>query len=145
MDSTSPKIIPCLRYADAPAAIDFLCEAFGFERQMVVPGEDGEIAHAQLGCPGGMIMVGSATDDDFGRVCRPPSATGGINTQSAYVVVEDVDKHYARAKAAGAKIIFELEVKDYGGKGYGCADLEGNIWSFGDYDPYATEAANAQP
>ena len=77
MSAPTPRVIPCFRYDDAPAAIDFLCEAFGFERQMVVPGEGKDIAHAQLSCPGGMIMVGSTSDDDFGKVCKPPTATGG--------------------------------------------------------------------
>ena len=58
------NIIPSLRYADAAKAIDWLCDAFGFERQMVVPGENGAIAHAQLGFGNGMLMLGS------GRVCR---------------------------------------------------------------------------
>jgi len=39
-----PNIFPCLRYHDAPAAIEWLVKAFGFEKQMVVPGPDGTIA-----------------------------------------------------------------------------------------------------
>ena len=46
--NTRATVIPCLRYRDAPAAIDWLCQTFGFEKQLVVPNQDGTIAHAQL-------------------------------------------------------------------------------------------------
>jgi uncharacterized glyoxalase superfamily protein PhnB len=98
--ATRATIIPALRHRDASAAIDWLCRAFGFEPHLVVPGEDGTIAHAQLVFGNGMIMLGSARDDDFGRLIRPPE--GGVGTQSRYVVVADADPHYARAKEAGA-------------------------------------------
>ena len=137
MSHTTPKVIPTLRYDDAPAAIDWLSKAFGFERHMVVEGEGKTIGHAQLSFPGGMIMLGSSSDDDFGKFQKPPKTTGGVCTQSAYIIVDDIDAHYARAKAAGADIRFELEEKVYGGKGYGCVDPEGHVWSFGDYDPFA--------
>src|ERR1700722_9165936 len=96
--STNATIIPALRYHDAPAAIEFLCAAFGFEKHFVVPGEAGTIAHAQLTYGNGMIMLGSARDDEFGRLVRPPRETGGVATQSAYIIVGDADAHYARAK-----------------------------------------------
>ena len=68
---TTATIIPTLRYADAPAAVEWLCRAFGFERRLVVPDDDGGIAHAQLVFGRGMIMLGSARDDDFGRLQGP--------------------------------------------------------------------------
>ena len=46
--NTRATVIPCLRYRDAPAAIEWLCENFGFEKQLVVPNDDGTIAHARL-------------------------------------------------------------------------------------------------
>lgn len=45
---TKANIIPTMRYRDAPAAIEWLCRAFSFERHLVVPGENGSIVHAQL-------------------------------------------------------------------------------------------------
>jgi uncharacterized glyoxalase superfamily protein PhnB len=132
--ATRATIIPALRYRDAPAAIDWLCRAFGFERHLVVPGEDGTIAHAQLVFGNGMIMLGSARDDDFGRLIRPPE--GGVGTQSPYVVVADADLHYARAKEAGAEIVLDIKDEDYGGRGYSCRDPEGHLWNFGTFDPW---------
>lgn len=134
----TPTFVPTLRYRDAPKAIDWLCDAFGFEREMVVEEDDGSIGHAQLRFGAGLIMLGSARDDDWGRLVRPASELGG-NSQSAYVIVEDCRAHYERARAAGAEIVMAYEDKEYGGAGYGCLDLEGNVWSFGSYDPFASE------
>ncbi len=134
------NVIVGLRYHDAPAAIDWLCRALGFERHLVVPGEEeGNIAHAQLRFGNGMIMLGTANrhSGGFDELMTTPRDIGGRNTQSAYVVVEDIDVHYIRAIAAGAEIVMPLEDKDYGGRGYSCRDLEGHVWSFGDYDPLA--------
>jgi uncharacterized glyoxalase superfamily protein PhnB len=54
-----------------------------------------------------------------------------------HVVVKDVDAHYAQAVAAGAEILAEPSDPEYGGRFYSCRDLEGNVWSFGSYDPMA--------
>ena len=83
------NIIPGMRYRDAPAAIEWLCDVLGFERHLVVPNEDGTIAHAQLVLGNGMIMLGSAHDDDFGDIVGPPAPEATL-TQSAYIVVQDV-------------------------------------------------------
>jgi uncharacterized glyoxalase superfamily protein PhnB len=79
----------------------------------------------------------STREDKFGRWVTPPRDTGGVGTQSAYVIVEDADAHYARAKAAGAEIVMEIEDQDYGGRLYSCRDPEGHLWNFGTYDPWA--------
>ena len=137
--ATTATIIPCLRYQDAPKAIDWLCRAFGLEKQLVVPGEGESIAHAQLLYGNGMIMLGSAGKHGggFDELQRTPAEVGGVATQSPYVIVEDADAHYERARAAGAEIVLELVDQDYGGRGYSCRDLEGHLWSFGTYDPWS--------
>ena len=132
------SVIHSLRYDDAPAAIDWLCDALGFERNLVVPGEGNTIVHAQLTLGDGMIMLGSHPHEgEFGEVQKPPRFTGGRVTSSAYLVVDDPDAHYGRAVAKGAKVIDPLEDKEHGGRGYTCSDPEGNVWSVGDYDPWA--------
>ena len=133
---TRATVIPCLRYRDAPAAINWLCRVFGFEEQLVVPNEDGTIAHAQLSFGNGMIMLGSASDTEFGRLMKHPDEIGGAETQTSYVVVSDADLVYRQAKAAGAEIILDIKDEDYGGRGFTCRDLEGHIWNFGTYDPW---------
>ena len=68
-------------------------------------------------------MLGSDRDDPYGKV----------GTAAVYVAIADPDAHYARAKAAGAEIIRELNDTPYGSREYGARDLEGNAWSFGTY------------
>ena len=131
-------IFPTLRYADAPAAIDWLEKAFGFERQMIVPNPDGTIAHAETSCQGNMIMLGSYREDFFRY--KTPAAAGGV-TQSAYLYISDIDAHFARAVAAGAEIVGELKNTDYGSREYSARDLEGHLWHFGTYLPGTTQGA----
>ena len=134
--NTTATIIPSLRYRDAPAAIDWLCKAFGFERHLVVPGEAGTIDHAQLVFGNGMIMLGSARGDDSGQPRGPLDAPDAPAWKSAYIVVSDVDAHHAGAVAAGAQVVMAPEDQHYGGRLYSCRDPEGNLWNFGSYDPW---------
>jgi uncharacterized glyoxalase superfamily protein PhnB len=127
----SPNIFPALKYRDAPAAIDWLVDVAGFERQMVIPGENGAIAHAQLGFGPGMIMLGStgAGEEDYESVAPSPGGS------AVYVYVEDPDGHHARATEAGGEVVRELRDEEYGGRGYTVRDPEGNLWTFGSYYP----------
>lgn len=130
-------IIPSLRYKNAPAAIDWLEKAFGFERHLVVPGPDDTIAHAQLKLGTGMIMMGSEKKDEFGKLVAAPDGDKPT-PQALYVVVKDADAVHDRAKTAGAEILMPLTDQDYGGRDFTCRDLEGHVWSFGTYDPWAS-------
>jgi uncharacterized glyoxalase superfamily protein PhnB len=129
-------IIPTIRYKDASAALEWLCNAFGFEKHLIVPGENGSIVHAQLVFGNGMIMLGSVRNDDFNQLQQPPSMSGSVVSQSPYIVVEDVDEHYARAIAAGAEVVIPIKDEDYGGRDYSCRDPEGFLWNFGTYNPW---------
>ena len=133
-----PAIIPCLAYRDAHAAIEFLCDAFGFARNAIYESEDkSRVDHAQLTLDGNMVMLSSASrhvEDKLGMVT--PAETGGKVTACIYVVLGDPDAHHARAAAAGARIINPPTDQDYGGRSYEARDLEGNVWSFGTYDPF---------
>lgn len=125
-------IVPCLHYADGRAAIDWLERAFGFERHAVHGNEDGTVAHAELKLGDGFVMLGSSPDSVFGW--KSPREAGG-NTQSIYIVVDDVDGHFARAREAGAEIVMELHDTDYGSRDYSARDPEGHLWHFGTYRP----------
>src|SRR3990172_165722 len=128
--NTRATVIPSLRYRDAPKAIEWLCQTFGFEKQLIVPNDDGTIAQAQLSFGNGMIMLGSVLEKEteFGRLIKQPDEIGGFETQSAYVVVSDADEIYRRAKAAGAEIVIEIKDEDYGGRVFSCRDPEGRLW-----------------
>ncbi len=133
---TTATVIPAMRYRDALAAIDWLCDAFGFEKHAVYA-DGSTVHHAQLVFGNGMIMLGSiGNDSEWGRHVVQPDEIGMRETQSACVIVSDPDAHYARAKAAGAQIVIDIADQDYGGRGYACRDLEGHLWWFGSYDPW---------
>jgi uncharacterized glyoxalase superfamily protein PhnB len=129
-----PNIIPSVRYQDANAGIDWLKRAFGFEEHAVYRDDDGTVVHAELRLGTGMIMIGQVREGDWmdGRTPDSLASAHGI-----YVVIDDVDAHHDRAKAAGAQIVREPIDEDFGGRDYRVRDLEGNQWSFGNYDPYA--------
>ena len=133
-------IFPGLRYADAVAAISFLCDAFGFHRHAVYAddADPAVVHHAQLTLGEGMIMLGSARREETESPYRwkTPGEAGG-NTASLYVFVADPDAHCAKARAAGAEIMSAPKANDgYPGRGYAARDPEGYVWSFGSYDPW---------
>lgn len=132
-------IIPALRYKDAPAAIEWLCHVLGCTKHAVYANPDGTIGHAELALGGGMIMLGSAKDDEHGRRFKSPHEVGGVETCSVYVVVADADAVCAKAKAADAEIIRELQNTDYGSREFALRDPEGHSWSLGTYDPWKAQ------
>jgi PhnB protein len=119
-----PRVTPYLLYHDVDTALDFLVGAFGFEERVRMPGPDGKTTHAEAAIGSGMVMMGNPGPD-----YRNPSERGGA-TQLVYVYVEDVDAHYEKAKAAGAKILREPADQFYGDRTYGVEDPEGHHWSF---------------
>jgi uncharacterized glyoxalase superfamily protein PhnB len=135
-------VIPGLYYRNAKAMIDWLCETFGFEKQLVVAGSNDVVMHSQLTFGNGMIMVGSVdSGTPASALIRHPDEIGGAETQMLSLIVLDCDELYAKAKAAGAKILSELEKKEYGGEAFTCSDPEGHIWYFGTYDPWEAKRA----
>jgi len=131
--SDSPSIYPFLQYADAPAAIAWLEAAFGFRTVMSHPDGKGGIAHAELQLGQGMVMLGSRqTEGPFTLI---PPKQAGCTTQGVYVVVQEIDALYDRARAAGAEIVMEIRDTDYGSRDFAARDPEGHLWSFGTYAP----------
>jgi uncharacterized glyoxalase superfamily protein PhnB len=118
-------ITPYLLYDDVGGALKFLAKAFGFQKygaEMKGPG--GKINHASMKLGDDMIMMGCP-----GAGYRNPKRLGQA-TQSLYIDVEDVDKHFERAKKAGATILEEPADTAYGARRYGAEDPEGHQWYF---------------
>lgn len=132
-DHLRPNIFPALRYADADAGITFLEDAFGASEKAVHRDEGGVIQHAELALGAGLIMVGQHRQDARAGGEAPDPLASPI---SIYVTVEDPDAHHAVARAAGATVVREPEDMEYGSREYAVRDPEGNLWSFGTYDPY---------
>jgi uncharacterized glyoxalase superfamily protein PhnB len=129
----SQSIYPALRYRDAQDATRFLVDAFGFERVNVYE-DGGVIQHAELRLGESLIMFGQARESqagEYSEIAPPPGQT------ALYAVVADPDAHHDRAKAAGAEIVRPLRDQDYGSREYTARDVDGNIWTFGTYDPAA--------
>jgi uncharacterized glyoxalase superfamily protein PhnB len=128
-----PRISSAICYDDPKAAIDWLCRAFGFEVRLKVEGDDGSIEHSELTYGEGLIMVGGPKAKI--PTHQSPRASGGHNTQNLMVYVDDLEAHCKRARAAGAKVLVEPEVHDYGGeywsdRSYEAEDIGGHHWWF---------------
>lgn len=130
--------IPAMNYKDANAALDFLTKAFGFKEHSVYRDENKSVGHAELSLGNAMIMIGpQRPESEFSKITGTPSQANGLNTQTAYIIIDEVDDHYKNAKANGAEIVVDIKDEEYGGRGYSCKDPEGFIWSFGSYNPYS--------
>jgi uncharacterized glyoxalase superfamily protein PhnB len=119
------SITPYLFYEDVARALKFLSKAFGFKKTgPSMKGPDGKINHAAAALGDDLIMMGYP-----GKKYKNPKRRGHV-TQNLYVNVDDVDKHFARAKKAGAKILEEPADQFYGHRRYGAEDPEGHQWYF---------------
>ncbi len=120
------RVIPMLSYADAPAALEFLCKAFGFEERFRVARPDGGIMHAEVGFQDNVVMLATASKQ-MGQ-----ASPEDLPLRHGLIVcyVDDVDAHYARAKSAGAKLLSEPTDQFYGDRTYRAVDPEGHEWFF---------------
>jgi len=123
-------VVPWRTYDDAHGAIAFLETAFGAERHVFETADDGSVAHAELRFGNGIVMVGSAKPD------LPATRGAGAPGEGIYVVVDDIDAHFERARDAGAEIVSELRDLGYS-REYSASDPEDNRWHFGTYQPLA--------
>jgi uncharacterized glyoxalase superfamily protein PhnB len=135
-DLPSPQVIPMLDYEDGVAALEWLARAFGFREVARMIGDDGLLAHGEMVIGTGRIMLSTATPlYESPKHHRQHCASARAWSQVPWVIdgvlvyVDDVDAHFAQAKAAGAVILSELE--DGGpGRRYRVEDLEGHRWMF---------------
>ena len=115
-------------YREPLGALDWLEQAFGFTRTMVITDDRGKLAHAEMRFGDSYLMVGS----EWADFTASPASVNGKNTQSIHVhLQEGLDAHCERARAAGAVIIREPEDQFYGDRAYTARDPEGHVWTFG--------------
>ena len=120
------QIVPYLYYADAGAAIEFMEKAFGFEIVSAFRGPDGTVLTAKVRTGSGVILVGPGMVPFGTRGVEEPDFVSSMT----YVYVEDVESHYARAKAAGAQIRAEPHAHFGGDRIYTASDPGGQRWTF---------------
>jgi uncharacterized glyoxalase superfamily protein PhnB len=128
-------VVPTITYRNTTAMVEWLCDTFGFRRQLIVKGENGEVKHAELTFGECMIMVEAVQHSPFEKLVVHPDQIGGVETQTCYLIVADVEAYCAKVKAKNAEIIFGVKAENGGGQGYACRDPEGHLWMFGTYDP----------
>jgi uncharacterized glyoxalase superfamily protein PhnB len=123
-----PAIVPALFYRDAKTALEFLRNAFGFELELLIEDEHGNLQHSQMSFGDALIMVGT----EWSEKHQSPASLDGRNTQTTHVYLKDqtVDAHCAIARAAGADIYMEPADQFYGDRTYQARDPEGHMWSF---------------
>lgn len=120
-----PHVVPYLHYEDVAGALDWLGRAFGFKEKVRMPGPEGNIVHAEMDvAPNAVIMMGNPGPD-----YKNPKRLGTV-TEFRYIYVDEIDKHFQRAKSAGAKVIEEPKDQFYGDRRYAVEDPEGHQWWF---------------
>jgi uncharacterized glyoxalase superfamily protein PhnB len=119
-----PRVTPYLLYEDVAGALAWLAKAFGLKERMRMPGPDGKIVHAEMEIADGVVMMGWPGPD-----YRNPKRVGHI-TSELYIYVDEVDKHFERAREAGATIVEKPTDQFYGDRRYRAVDPEGHHWSF---------------
>ena len=134
----APRIYPTFRYRDAAKMIDWLTEIVGFDVRASYKDEKGVVQHAELAYGASMIMLGTIADDAYGAMVGSAVTPGA---KSTYVVVDDPDVLFAKAKKAGVTIEEEPTDRSYGSREFVCRDPEGNVWAFGTYRPKADDPA----
>ena len=115
-------ITPVLVYDDVASAVEWLCGAFGFRERLRFT-RDGIVSHAQLAYAEGSIMLGR----QGGNFQAPKN---GSVSQYVLVSVENVDEHFGRARAHGARIIQPPSNMPFGERHYTVEDPAGHRWTF---------------
>ena len=136
MAEQPPDVIPMLAYEDGFAALDWLALAFGFEERARLSGPNGELSHGEMRAGRGLVMLATPCPEyqspkHHGEGCEAARAWQAVPwvVNGVLVYVDDIDAHFARAVAAGAKILSEIE-DGFPGRRYRAEDLEGHRWMF---------------
>lgn len=136
MLTTQHRIIPCLRYRETEAAVDWLCAVFGFTAEALSSGPDGNLEQARLQCGGSDILLAQLSGADE---CEHPWPLPQTDEHPAaqrcnlLLVVDDAERMYRRALQAGAHMLQPL---DEDGRSFACRDPEGHVWSFSTAHPW---------
>lgn len=131
-----PSVIPMIAYEDGVAALAWLASAFGFTETARLLWPDGRLSHGEMKAGDGVIMLGSPTPDYRGpkrhrESCEQARAWSRVPwiIDGVLVYVDDLDRHFTNAKAAGATILSGIE-EGPPGRRYRAEDLEGHRWFF---------------
>lgn len=119
------SVTPSLTCTPCAEAIEFYKRAFGAEE--ITPrmaDADGVVAHAEIRIGDSVVMLGDEWPDG---PTQSPRTLGG-STMALHIYTDDVDALWERAVAAGADVVFPLEMQFYGDKGGRVRDPFGHTW-----------------
>ena len=133
-------VIPSVLYSDANAGIAWLTSVLGFREHAVYRGTDGVVEHAELRFGGaGMVMLGTAgRNPETAAWNALPRELGDKSTGGVYLIVPNCAPVWERAQAARAEVLMPLRTMSYGGQAFAVRDMDGHIWSFGEYSPWTS-------
>lgn len=125
VNRSSPRatVVPVLVYEDVGKAIDWLCSTFGFRERLRAVGPGGSVMHAQLDIAEGAVMLSRK-----GAEFLPPRPNEV--SQFLHIQVDDVDKHFERARQCGARILKSPTNMPFGERQYTVEDIGGHRWAF---------------
>jgi uncharacterized glyoxalase superfamily protein PhnB len=136
MSEPYPTVIPMIAYENGPEAMDWLARAFGFRERTRMLGENGRLSHGEMEAGDGVIMLATPSPHYHGpKKHRAESDAARLWSEVPYIIdgvlvyVDDLDRHFVQAKAAGATILSPVEASP-NGKRYRAEDLEGHRWMF---------------
>jgi len=136
----TPSVIPMISYEDGMRALEWLAGAFGFRETARLSAPDGRLSHGEMKAGDGLIMLASPTPEYHSpkrhrEVCEQARKWSTVPwiIDGVLVYVDDLDRHFKRAKAAGAMILSEIE-EGPPGRRYRAEDLEGHRWFFFEKD-----------
>jgi uncharacterized glyoxalase superfamily protein PhnB len=115
------SVVPELVYPDVGKAVDWLCDAFGFEEMWRVGNHRARIRYGN-----GIVAVADA-GEDYGR--RVPEPGESAHCHGVMLQVEDVDAHHDHARQAGARILNTPTDFSFGERQYTAEDLAGHRWT----------------
>jgi PhnB protein len=119
------SVTPHLTVRGAADAIEFYKRAFRARERGRMPGPDGKaIMHAELQIGDSIVFLA----DEFPDMgCRAPQTLGGT-TGTLHIYVEDVDKAFQRAVAAGGEVRMPVTDMFWGDRYAKLADPFGHEW-----------------
>jgi uncharacterized glyoxalase superfamily protein PhnB len=117
-------VFACMSFRDAKASIAWLEQALGAEVVASYDDDEGRVSHAEVRIGKSVVMCG---DDRAGSGKATPPGQSVV-----YVVVDDTDAAYRRAKDAGADVTEPVDL-DYGSRDITVTDPDGNRWALGTY------------
>jgi uncharacterized glyoxalase superfamily protein PhnB len=137
---TPSSVVPMISYEDGIAALEWLQHAFGFQEMARLTTPDGRLSHGEMKAGDGLIMLASPTPDyrspkHHREVCEQARKWSDVPwiIDGVLVYVDNLSRHFKRAKAAGAVILSEIE-QGPPGQRYRAEDLEGHRWFFFEKD-----------